>query len=140
MMGGGAFMDMMERDSLAKGQMQLSNCLRHYEEAMRAQPAIVRLNDVNIDQGHIMSDVLFDNIFTDMAQHDRIKSAQDQMRRASFQLEEETRKQEERTRAAGEQLKQAKGQLEEGRKRLQGIRSDAFQQYAGGAPPAYGYS
>ena len=137
MMGGGAFMDMMERDSLAKGQMQLSNALRHYDEAMRTQPAIPALSDVNIDQGHLMSDVLFDNIFSDMAQHERIKDAQAQMLRASEQLKAETGKQDERAKGAREQLRQAKQGLEEARKRLQGVRSEAFEQYGGGAPPAY---
>lgn len=137
MLGGGAFMDMMERDSLSKGQMQLSNSLRHYEEAMRMQPAIPALNDVNIDQGHLMSDVLFDNIFSDMAQHDRIKSAQSQMASAANQLKDETGKQEERAKAAKEQLQQAQSQLEDARKRLQGIRSEAFEQYSNGGPPAY---
>lgn len=138
MMGGGALFDMMERDSLAKGQMQLSNALRHYEEAMRMQPAIPPLNEVNIDQGHLMSDVLFDNIFSDMAQHDRIKSAQAQMMHAADQLKAETAQQEQRARDALDQLKQAQAQLEDARRRLQRIRSEAFEHYSGGAPPAYG--
>lgn len=137
MLGGGAFMDMMERDSLAKGQMQLTNALRHYDEARRMQPAIPALSEVHIDQGHLMSDVLFDNIFSDMAQHDRIKSAQAQMMGAADQLQAETGKQEERAKAAREQLRQAQSGLEDARKRLQGIRSEAFEQYSGGAPPAY---
>lgn len=137
MLGDVALMDIMERDALAKGQMQLTNALRHYGEAMRMQPAIPPLSNVNIDHGHLISDVLFDNIFTDMAQHDRIKSAHAQMERAAVQLREETGRQEERAKGSGQQLKEAKGHLEGARKRLQGIRSEAFEQYAGGAPPAY---
>lgn len=137
MLGGGAFMDMMERDSLSKGQMQLSKALRHYDEARRMQPAIPALADVHIDQGHLMSDVLFDNIFSDMAQHDRIKSGQTQMGRAAAQLREETGKQEERAKAAREQVRRAQSQLEDARRRLQGVRSEAFEQFADGAPPAY---
>lgn len=138
MLGGGTFMDMMERDSLHKGQNQLTNALRHYDAAMRAQPAIQPLNEVNIDHGHLMSDVLFDNIFSDMAQHDRIKSAQAQMEKAGEQLKEESAKQDRRTQEAKGRLDEAGGVLEEARKRLQGVRSEAFEQYAGkGAPPAY---
>lgn len=137
MLGGGAFADVMEHDALARGQMQLSQVLLRYGEAMRAQPAIPPLSEVNIDQGHFVSDILFDNLFTDAAQHARIKSAQQQMLRAANHLKAQIGRQQEATRASQEHLKQARSQLADARKRLQGIRSEAFEQYSSGGPPAY---
>lgn len=73
-----------------------------------------------------------------MAQHDRIKSAQTQIVNAGNQLKYETDRQYERAKASREQSGQAQMKLDDARKRLQGIRSEAFEQFAGGAPPAYG--
>jgi hypothetical protein len=82
MWGGGTFTDMMERDALSRAQVNVSESLRHMDEARRCQPAIPTLQNVNIDNGHMISDVLFDNIFTDMAQHDRIKNSNMQLQKA----------------------------------------------------------
>jgi DNA repair exonuclease SbcCD ATPase subunit len=65
MMGFG-FADMMERDALSQAAVALSEALRHMDEARRQQPAIVHLRTVHIDMGHLVSDVMFDNIFSDM--------------------------------------------------------------------------
>ena len=73
-MGGGTFADMMERDALSQASVGISEALRHMDEARRLQPAITLLREIHIDMGHFVSDVMFDNIFSDMAQHDRTAS------------------------------------------------------------------
>jgi hypothetical protein len=146
--GGGALWDMMERDALSRGQVKLSECMRAMDDARRSQPAIPMLSEVNIDNGHFISDVLFDNIFTDMAQHDRIRNSTAQVDGALSHLGRIIGEQNGRVQQAQEQHWQASKQLEDARVELQRIRSEAFDRVggsyeggyygeAGAAPPAY---
>jgi len=149
MMGGGTFVDMMERDALSQAAVGISEALRHMDEARRLQPAITHLREVHIDMGHIISDVMFDNIFTDMAQHDRIHASNNQLMEAMAQLKEQIALQIQRAQSAKLALNQGKASMEEARVELQNIRAEAFERLAGGggvnggsadgvaAPPPY---
>jgi hypothetical protein len=148
MMGGGTFADMMERDALSKAAVAISEALRHMDEARRLQPAITHLREVHIDMGHMISDVMFDNIFTDMAQHDRIHASNNQLMEAMAQLKEQIALQTQRAQNAKLALNQGKASMEEARVELQNIRAEAFQRVADGgvtggstdgvaAPPPY---
>ena len=139
MWGGGTFTDMMERDALSQAQKNITQSLRHMDEACRTQPAIKHLSDVTIDQGHIMSDMIFDNIFTDAAQHDRIKASEAQLLKSIGQLKGQMREQEQRVKDSQAQLQQASQGLEGARQELQRIRAEACERLAGGSdvPPSY---
>lgn len=149
MMGGGTFADMMERDSLSQAAVAISEALRHMDEARRLQPAITHLREIHVDMGHFVSDVMFDNIFTDMAQHDRIHATNMQLMEAMAQLSEQVQLQLQRARNSMGALEQARASMEEARAELQNIRAEAFERVAGGgggghemgghevAPPAY---
>jgi hypothetical protein len=136
---GGSFADMMERDALSKAAVALSESLRHMDEARRWQPAIVHLRTVHIDMGHMVSDVMFDNIFSDMNQHERIKGSNNQLMEAMAQLKEQLAAQVQRAKGAMEALKMARASMEEARVELQSIRAEAFERLAGGAGAAGGY-
>ncbi|KAK3721762.1 hypothetical protein LTR37_002927 [Vermiconidia calcicola] len=129
--GGGTIADMMERSALSSAQANLTECNRAVDEARRSQPAVPALSGVSIDHGHMLSDVLFDSFFADMAQHDRIKDSQAQMQRAMEQLQKTISEQNQRVQGAQEQRWQAARQLEDARAQLQGIRSEAFKHLAG---------
>ena len=133
--------DVLERDRLSQAQNNLTQCLNTVEEARRAQPAIQQLSEVSIDQGHMVSDVLFDSMFADFQQHDRIKSSQAQMQAAANHLDTIGQEQAQRVVDANAALTQATGQLNEARQELQRIRAEAFEQFAAdkatGPPPAY---
>ncbi|KAM0693058.1 hypothetical protein Q7P36_007615 [Cladosporium allicinum] len=135
---GGSFADMMERDALSKAAVALSESLRHMDEARRWQPAIVHLRTVHIDMGHMVSDVMFDNIFSDMNQHERIKGSNNQLMEAMAQLKEQLAAQVQRAKGAMEALKMARASMEEARVELQSIRAEAFERLAGGAGGGYG--
>ncbi|KAG9599821.1 hypothetical protein KCU77_g3563, partial [Aureobasidium melanogenum] len=138
MWGGGTFTDMMERDALSRAQVGVSESLRHMDEARRCQPAIPPLSEINIDNGHFISDVLFDNIFTDMAQHDRIKNSAMQLHKALQQCKEILEKQKRTYHEAAAQSTQATEALNSSRFELQRIRAEAFERFAGqGAPPPF---
>lgn len=135
---------MMERDALAKAQNNVHAVIRHMDNAQRLQPAIRPLSDIMIDQGHMFSDVLFDNIFTDMAQHDRIEQSERQMVQAMQQLQRQIGEQRERAAEADRRVQGAAAELEAARGGLQRVRAEAFERLAGGggngagsAPPAY---
>ena len=146
--GGGTFTDLMERDALSKAQNGVTQALRHMDEARRAQPAISALTNISIDQGHFISDVMFDSIFTDLAQHDRIRASQTQVDEAVRQLGRElVPAQAGRVTEARARLQEAGGLLEGARKELQRVRAEAFERVeaggggggggAGDEPPAY---
>jgi hypothetical protein len=144
MMGFG-FADMMERDALSQAAVALSEALRHMDEARRQQPAIVHLRTVHIDMGHLVSDVMFDNIFSDYSQHERIHESNNQLGEAMVQLKGQIELQMQRARGAVEALKGARAGMEEARAELQSIRAEAFERLAGGGsnvsaaapPPSY---
>jgi hypothetical protein len=131
MMGGGTFADMMERDELSKAAVAISESLRHMDEARRLQPAITHLREIHVDMGHMVSDMMFDNIFSDMAQHDRIHATNGQVMEAIAQLKEQIAMQLERAKSAKLALNQARASMEEARKELQNIRAEAFERVAG---------
>lgn len=138
MWGGGTFTDMMERDALSKAQVGVTEALRRMDEARRCQPAIPPLQDINIDNGHMISDVLFDNIFSDMAQHDRIKNSDMQLHKALQQCKELLEKQKRTYQDAAAQCGQANEATNNSRLELQRIRAEAFERFAGqGAPPSF---
>jgi len=138
MWGGGTFTDMMERDALSRAQVGVSESLRHMDEARRCQPGIPALSNINIDNGHFISDVLFDNIFTDMAQHDRIKNSAMQLQQALQQCRDLLEKQKRTYQEASVQCNQATEATNASRLELQRIRAEAFVRYAGnGAPPPF---
>lgn len=77
MFGGGAMADMMERSALGEAETQMQSVHRLVAQACRMAPQTVKpLPVTDIAQGNLMSDVFFDNIFTDMAFHDKIKQSQ----------------------------------------------------------------
>ena len=135
MFGGGTFTDMMERDALSRAQISITQSLRHMDEAQRNQPCLPPLQAINIDHGHFVSDVLFDNIFTDMAQHDRIKASDQQVRSAVMQCRELLEGQRRRAREAEEISREAGRRTYAARFELQKVRSEAFERFAVEVPP-----
>ncbi|KAK5700770.1 hypothetical protein LTR97_005287 [Elasticomyces elasticus] len=145
MWGGGTMVDYLERRVTLDyrfirpwtdyGQRCFTRAVAHMNEAIRAQPAIHPLSPVNIDQDHFISDVLFDNIFTDMAQHDRIQNSSLQLQQSARELKQQLPGQQQRVGDAGVQLKQASQNLEEARLELQRIRAEAFMRLGSGQTP-----
>lgn len=132
MWGGGTFTDMMERDALSRAQVEVTESLRHMDEARRCQPAIPQLSGINIDHGHMISDVFFDNIFSDMAQHDRIKNSNTQLQQAISQCKDLLDKQKRTFQDAVRKSRDADDATANSRLELQRIRAEAFERFACG--------
>jgi hypothetical protein len=87
MFGGGTMTDMMERSALQQAEMLVNNAYWMVEQARRQSPAVGGLPPVHIAKGSIMSDVFFDNIFTDMDFHDKIKASRKELEASTKTLE-----------------------------------------------------
>lgn len=132
MFGGGAAIDMMERNELGNAELLFSQCQTNVARAQRMSPAVQGLPDVNIAHGSIMGDVLFDNIFTDMAFHDKIKNSIVEFDRAARALDEQEAAARQRSAASAQELAMIGRDLENAREDLQKAREYAFERVAGG--------
>ncbi|KAK5943488.1 hypothetical protein PMZ80_004495 [Knufia obscura] len=130
MFGGGMMSDMMERNALSKGEIAFTEARMLVEQASRMSPDVHRLPQVNVAQGNLMSDVFFDNIFTDMQFHEKIKQSQFELERADRDLQAQRGSATQRHSSLNLQLQQQAQGLESARVALQKVRENAFQRHA----------
>ncbi|KAB8343049.1 hypothetical protein FH972_022643 [Carpinus fangiana] len=127
MFGGGLIADMMERSALADTQREAHEAERLVQQARRMDEAVGELPGMEIASGNLMSDVFFDNIFTDMAFHEKIKESQAGLDRAAKVLEEHAQGAKLRLKQADETQKVAEVELVAAREALQKRRAEAFE-------------
>lgn len=123
MMGGGTYHDMQERRALSKAAVAVETARTF---AVRAK--VDNLPPVNINAGNLMSDMFFDNIFTDMAFHDEIKRGQAEVGRFATAVSQAQSQATERLTALASQLHLAEKDLERTRNELQSERQRVFEQ------------
>ncbi|XXG94493.1 hypothetical protein Hte_000750 [Hypoxylon texense] len=130
MFGGGTFNDMMERNCLDHAENQVSQMLSLVRQAQRMSPKVQDLPPVNIAHGSLMSDVFFDNIFTDMAFHDKIKDSQAGLFRARNSLLDQLSLAEARCGEAQQETNVHAAALKTAREELQKARERIFERIA----------
>ncbi|KAF9874915.1 hypothetical protein CkaCkLH20_07609 [Colletotrichum karsti] len=133
MFGGGTMSDMMERSALQRAESAAQEARMLVMQAQRMTPYIGDLPSVSINHGNLMGDVLFDNIFSDMAFHDEIKKSRTSVERctqALSRLLHETRDRHASLMRAG---KEKERRLDETREALQKERERLFELIAGNA-------
>lgn len=86
MFGGGSITDLMERDALHKAGSQVQQMQMLVMQAQRYSSEIQDLAAPHIPQGSLVSDVFFDNIFSDMAFHEQIKESREKVRECGAAL------------------------------------------------------
>lgn len=136
MMGFGGFLaDAKERNSLSLAQSNADQVEMLVDMARRAQPLVEPIGHMEIAQGNFMSDVLFDNIFTDMNFHSKIQAAELSLKRAHQNL----LRQKDAAMGRSENLKiearSAEGILQQARKDLDHTRQEVFRQVNAGELP-----
>ena len=131
MFGGGAMADIAERNELSRAQSHCTTIYMLVDQAQRLSPAIKPMPQVAIEQGHILSDVVFDNIFTDMAMHDRIKASEASLDRGVSHLLSEIASCQFRVHSLRQTLTDQERNLLNARRELQMIRQRAFEEVAG---------
>jgi oligoendopeptidase F len=138
MFGGGSYADMMERSALQHAEGYVAEVRNRVLLAQHFDRNIVSLPQVHIASGSIMTDVFFDNIFTDMDFHDKIKRSKMEVTQAQNALKDQTMKARARLQEAKQALAAREETLKVRRGELQQLRENAFRQVAEiGAPPAY---
>ncbi|WWC71403.1 uncharacterized protein I206_105358 [Kwoniella pini CBS 10737] len=130
MWGGGSMSDMMERNELSSADRSWSKVQMLILQAKHLSPLVRDLPKVQVAGGSIMSDVFFDNIFTDMAFHDKIKQSQYEMNQAADIVEMNLQENEIRLNQLNNDIVDKSRRLEQSRKDLQSKRSDIFRQIA----------
>ncbi|RDB17640.1 hypothetical protein Hypma_001089 [Hypsizygus marmoreus] len=127
MWGGGGMSDMMERNALSVAQSYANQTEMLCRQAQNASPFVRPIGHLQVAQGSLMSDVFFDNIFTDMAFHRKIQAAAAELTRAHSRLRAERDAANKRANTAGTQLIEAARALEDNRAALTSFRRGTFQ-------------
>jgi hypothetical protein len=131
MWGGGTFTDMMERNALSQAEQYVMSAHMLVLQAQRLSPLVRDLPPARIAQGNLMSDVFFDNIFTDMAFHDKIKASNMEVEACARALAQNVEALQRSQRERLADLKDKAKRLEESRVALQKAREAAFQSHVG---------
>ncbi|KAJ7767400.1 hypothetical protein DFH07DRAFT_880916 [Mycena maculata] len=139
-LGGGTMTDIMERDSLSTAQQQLNQTQLLVQQAISASQQVQPVGEFQVAHGSIISDVLFDNIFTDLAFHDKIKATARNVEEMQLKLTEQIRGARARTNAVGADLDAAAEHLTRARAALDTFRRNVFDRLSGAAPPLPSYS
>ncbi|WWC90525.1 uncharacterized protein L201_005461 [Kwoniella dendrophila CBS 6074] len=135
MWGGGTMSDMMERNELSSADRQWSQVQMLILQAKHLSPNYVRdLPQVKVAMGNIMSDVFFDNIFTDMAFHEKIKQSKFEMNQAADLVERNLQENQIRLNQLNQDLNSKSKALEQSRLDLQNKRSEIFRRIGASLP------
>ncbi|KAI1180627.1 hypothetical protein F4777DRAFT_573858 [Nemania sp. FL0916] len=132
MFGGGNSADMMERNALHKSEMSITQAQMLVMQAQHISPEVKSLPPVKIAEGSLISDVLFDNIFTDLDFHDKIKDSRVEVQRCAQALQAQLTGAKERYQKSEQQSKLHSQTLKTAREELQKTRQDIFRRLASG--------
>ncbi|RYP65723.1 hypothetical protein DL771_008168 [Monosporascus sp. 5C6A] len=139
MFGGGSLSDFMERDALQKAESQVGQMEMLVMQAQRYSDSIQTLPPVHISQGNLMGDVLFDNIFSDMEFHKKIKASREEVQRCGSVLRSQLQAAHARVQECQAEMNRLSEVLSRARAALQKARERIFDRITGGGegvPPA----
>ncbi|KAH9861104.1 hypothetical protein IAQ61_010840 [Plenodomus lingam] len=145
MFGGGQLTSMQKRNYLERAESSIQQVRMLQSQLKQVAPDIPDLGQVVINIGSIWSDVVFDNIFSDMQMHDQIKQSMALVDQAGNKCGEIIRGREQVAGTLEGEVKRANEELREKQGELQRAREDAFSRVSGGiisasgagAPPPY---
>ncbi|KAF7297345.1 hypothetical protein MIND_00967900 [Mycena indigotica] len=141
MFGGGGVSDWMERNALSSAEGLATQAATYVQQAMLASPQVKPIGQITVAHGSIMSDVIFDNIFTDMMFHDKIKASQRNVEAVQYNLTNELADATARLSVIGSDLSAAADILATARRALDSYRRGVFESASGGMdiPPLPSY-
>lgn len=131
MFGGGTFTDMIERSALSRAEYQIQHAQMMVRQARQCSPLIRELLPVRIASGSLIGDVFFDNIFTDMAFHDKIKQSNLEVQQCARALKADLIAAKQRHADISREADQKGMELKQARMRLQKVRELAFERING---------
>lgn len=116
----------MERNALCQANEDLLEARKLVSLARRGSPQIRELPPVAIAQGNLLGDVLFDNIFSDMQFHGKIKQSAMEVQTCAQGLEVELQTITLRHKEMTRQVEMQSAAMKKARARLQTAREVAF--------------
>ena len=131
MFGGGSFADMMERNALSKAHASSMEARVAVAQAMRFDPQVAMMPDIHVPQGDLLTDVFFDNFWTDMMFHDKIKIAIAEMDAVKAMVEGQLGAARSRLGALEADVARGQAELERARTELQRVREAVFDRVVG---------
>ncbi|KUI61655.1 hypothetical protein VP1G_08814 [Cytospora mali] len=131
MFGGGTFTDMMERSALSQAENQIQNARMMVRQARQCSPLVRDLPPVRIAQGHILGDIFFDNIFTDMAFHQKIEQSNLEVQQCARALNADLVAARQRHAEVSRETEQKRLAVQQARMLLQKVREAAFERISG---------
>ncbi|KZM20777.1 uncharacterized protein EKO05_0002618 [Ascochyta rabiei] len=126
MFGGGTIASMQKRSLLERAESSISQVRMLQQQLQQVAPHLPNLGQLNIASGSIWGDVVFDNIFSDMEMHDKIKDSEAQVDRAGHKCGDLVRESEQREQRLLGSVKAANEKLKEARIELQRTRETVF--------------
>ena len=160
--GGGALASVQKRNYLEHAESSIQQVRMLQEQVKQVAPELPNLGQLQIAMGSIWSDMVFDNVYTDMQMHEQIKDSMQQVDRVGNRCGDIIRERENIEQRLRGEVQQANERLQHARLELQRARENAFKRVLGGvsggsgagsappgemppgyAPPAYpppGYS
>lgn len=131
MFGGGTMASMQKRNFLERAESAIQQVRMLQDQVKQVAPEIPALGQLNIAMGSIWSDVVFDNIFTDMQMHDQVKQSIAQVDRAGNRCSDIIRQREQQEKSLQREVAQAQSKLQHARQMLQWARESAFRSISG---------
>lgn len=131
---GGTYADMAERSALANAQQWVAEAQMLMSQARQLSDQIEEIGPVRIAEGNFMSDILFDNVFTDLNFHRKIQESTRQVMEAHRNLKGQVQLAEDRVKAVRIEADNASRRLTAARENLQRVRASVFDRVAGGLP------
>ncbi|KAJ7222228.1 hypothetical protein GGX14DRAFT_428259 [Mycena pura] len=141
MFGGGGLSDMMERNALSNAEGSAQQAATYVQQAMLSSSQVQPIGEISIAHGSILTDIVFDNVFTDMMFHDKIKATQRNVEAVQYNLTNQLNLAKGRMATIGADLNAAANALASARAALDAFRRSVFDRLAGGlnipSLPAY---
>ncbi|XP_014557424.1 hypothetical protein COCVIDRAFT_37113 [Bipolaris victoriae FI3] len=126
MFGGGTMASMQKLNDLERAESAMAQVRMLQDQLTQVAPEIPALGHLNIASGSIFSDVVFDNIFTDMRMHEEIKASIAQVDRAGKACGDIIRHREHLEHNLQTDVQHAQTALQSARHDLQKAREEAF--------------
>jgi hypothetical protein len=90
--GSGSWIDIAERNRLTRAETGVANLEMVIQHAQQLDWSIQSIGPMQIASRHMMTDAIFDNIYSDKRMHDRIEASKRRLQNAAAKLDEELKR------------------------------------------------
>jgi len=131
-----SFADMMERNALHRAESEIITARMQVVQAQRFSPLVADMPPVEINQGHLIREIFFDNIYSDLKFHQEIEASAARVQQGAMRLDAIAAEAGERLGMLNAEFRRKEKELQDSRVALQKLRETAFERFSE-PPPAY---